>query len=196
MSDLLKNINSMLDEVMASENNTMKIYTRLSKVYEGLENEKFSDVAGLYKPNLFAFILNVKTHVDELNNIKFHIETRISDKDKKDSENMMSKWEESIGKIPQKDEFTLEGIETWHISHYEMVVNYEDIHNPLLKEEARKLVASGFNLAFNHSHGTGSILTADGGFIIELWQNMKKTIICRSTLDDVIDWIISFYEAE
>ena len=90
----------------------------------------------------------------------------------------------------------MEGIETWHISHYEMVANYEDIHNPLFKEEARKLVASGFNLAFNCSNGTGNILAADGGFVIELWQNMKKTIVCKSTLDDVIDWVISFYESE
>lgn len=194
MSDLLKRIYVMLDEVMASELNTLNIYARLAEAYEELDNEKSADVAGLYKPNFFVFMNYIKAHESELNSIKFAIESRIAEKHKRDSEITMRRWKENIGKIPQKDEFTLEGIETWYISHFEMLPNYGSIHNPLFREEARKLVASGFNLAFNCSNGTGSIIASDCGFTIDLWQYMKKTTICKSTLDEVIDWIIHFYD--
>lgn len=196
MSDLLKRIYIMLDEVIASELNTLNIYARLAEAYEGLDNEKSIDVAGLYKPNFFVFMNYINAHEGELNSIKFAVESRIAEKHKRDSEINMCRWKENIGKIPQKDEFTLEGIETWYISHFEMIPNYEAIHSQLFREEARKLVASGFNLAFNRSNGTGSIFASDCGFTIELWQHMKKTVICKSTLDEVIDWIIHFYDQD
>jgi hypothetical protein len=196
MSDLLKNIDIMLNEAIASEINTLNIYAKLTEAYERLGNEKHIDVAGLYKPNFFTYMTYIKAHLGELENIKFHVESNMTDKDKRDSENMVSRWNASIKKIPQKDEFSLEGIETWHISHYEMYPNYADIHRPLLKEEAVKLIVSGFSLAFNCSNGTGSILVADNGFAIELWQYMKKTTICKETLDSVLEWMASLYEAE
>jgi len=196
MSDLLNSINILLAEAIASENDTINIYARLEKAYEGLGNEKFTDVAGLHKPNLFVFIRNIKTSMEELNNLKFAIESRIADKDKKESKDRTNKWNESIKKIHQNDEFTLEGIETWHISRYEMNPNSKDMHSPLFREEAVKLIASGFNLAFNFSHGTGSIHATDNWFTIELWQYMKKTEICKNTLDEVLDWLIYFYDNE
>jgi hypothetical protein len=198
MSDLLEKINVLLDDVIASENNTMNIYAKLAEAYEELGNEKFADVAGLYKPNFFVFMRYIKAHIGELDNIQFAIESRITDKDKKESENAINRWNEAIKKIPQKDEFTLEGIETWHILHHEMIANYADMHNPLFKEEAIKLIASGFNLGFNTDRGTGSIRVTDDGlsteFIIELWQNMKKVNIYKNSLDDVVDWLIRFCE--
>lgn len=196
MSDLLKNINVLLADAIASEKSTMDIYARLEKAYEGLRNEKFADVVGLHKPNLFVFMRNIGTNIEELNSLKFAIESRLNDKDKEELKNMIDKWNESIKKIPQKDEFTLEGIETWHISRYEMNPNYADTHSPLFKEEAVKLIASGFDLAFNTSHGTGSIHVEDNVFMIELWQYMKKTEIYKDTLDEVLDWIAYFYDHE
>lgn len=196
MSDLLKNINTLLDDVIASESKTMNIYAKLNEACEGLVNEKFIDVAGLHRPNFLVFMTYIKAHLGELESIKFAVEMRIEDRDKRDLKDIESKWKECIAKIPQKDEFTLEGIETWHVSHYEMVPDYGAIHSPLFKDEAMKLIASGFSLAFNCSNGTGSILVTEGGFTIELWQYMKKTVIYKNTLDDVIDWIIYFYEAE
>lgn len=196
MSDLLKKIDIMLNEAIASEINTLNIYARLTEAYEGLGNEKHVDVAGLYKPNFFTYMTYIKAHLGELENIKFHVESNMTDKDKRDLENVMSMWKASIKKIPQKDEFSLEGIETWHISHCEMNPNYADIHSPLLKEEAVKLIASGFSLAFNCSNGTGSIIVTDDGFTIELWQYMKKTVMHKETLDDVLEWVVYLYEAE
>jgi hypothetical protein len=207
MSDLLKNINILLDEAIASEYSSLNVYVRLTEAYEGLENEKFADVVGLRKPNFFSVVIDKKNWIDELKNIKFHIESKISldnikchieskmsDKDRRDLEYKESRWKESIGKIHQKDEFALEGIETWYISNYEMIPNYADVQTPLFREEARKLVASGFNLGFNCSNGTGSVFATDCGFVIELWQHMKKTAICKGTLDEVVDWIIHFYD--
>jgi hypothetical protein len=195
MSDLLKKIDIMLNDVIASEVNTLNIYARLAEAYEGLSNEKHIDVAGLYKPNFFTYVTYIKAHLGELENIKFHVESNMTGKDKRDSENMVSRWKESIKKIPQKDEFSLEGIETWYISHCEMNPNYADIRSPLLKEDAVKLIASGFSLAFNCSNGTGNIIVADSGFTIELWQYMKKTVIHKETLDDVLEWVALLYEA-
>jgi len=107
---------------------------------------------------------------------------------------MINKWDEAIKKIPQKDEFELEGIESWHISKCEMIPNSTDIHSQLFREEAIKLIASGFDLAFNTGHGVGNIRVVDNGFTIELWQNKKKTEIHKNTLNNVLDWIISFYK--
>jgi hypothetical protein len=194
MSDLLRNIKILLDDAIVSERKTASIYVMLNEAREGLVNEKFVDVAGLKMPNFLISLPDIKERLDGLESMKFAVEMRIEDKNRKDSEKKEIRWKESTAKIRQKDEYTLEGIETWYISHYEMFPNYGDIHSPLLREEARKLVASGFDLAFNCSYGTGSVIATDGGFIIELWQYMNKTAMCKNTLDEVIDWIIYFYE--
>lgn len=107
---------------------------------------------------------------------------------------MVDKWEESIKIIPQKDKFELEGIKTWHICHFEMVPNPKDIHGPLFREEAFKLLATGFDLAINDECGVGSIRVTNDGFEIESWQYKKKKIIHKKTLDEVLDWIIYFYD--
>lgn len=149
MSDLLKNINTLLDEAIVSERKSLSIYAKLTEACKGLVDEKFTDVAGLHRPNFFVSMIDIKNRIGELENIKFAVESVMADKDRRDSQNKENKWKESTEKIPQKDEFMLEGIETWHISQFEMNPNYADMHNPLLREEARKLVASGFSLAFN-----------------------------------------------
>ena len=107
---------------------------------------------------------------------------------------MVNKWKESIKKIQQKDEFELEGIKNWHINHFEMIPNSECIHEQLFREEAVKLLDAGFDLAINAEHGTGSICVTKHGFVIELWQYNKKKVIHKETLDEVLDWIIYFYE--
>lgn len=106
----------------------------------------------------------------------------------------MNKWEESIKKIPQKDEFELEGIKNWHIYDFEMIPNSEGLHDKLFREEAVKLLVAGFDLAINADHGVGSILKKNDEFVIELWQHNKKKVIHKKTLDEVLDWIIYFYE--
>lgn len=108
--------------------------------------------------------------------------------------NMINKWEESIKKIPQKDEFELEGIKTWHINHFEMIPNSDGIHEPLFREEAAKLLAAGFDLAINDDNGVGSIIVTKNGFEIELWQYNKKKVIYKKALDEVLNWIIYFYD--
>ncbi len=196
MSDFLKNINTLLDDAIASEITTLDIYAKLVEAYEGLGNEKFEDVSGLHRPNFVTYMTYIKAHLGELESIKFPIKMRIEDKERKNSENIMSKWKECIKKIPLKDEYSLEGIETWHISHHEMIPCFREVHNPLFREEARKLVACGFNLAFNDSNGTGNILATEGGFVIESWRYMKKTVIYKNTLDEVLDWIVYFYDKD
>jgi hypothetical protein len=194
MSDLLKSINTMIDDAIASENNTINIYTRLADAYEKLGNEKFEDAATIYRPNLFIFMQDIKTHQDVLNNLKFVIESRLDAKYQKESKNKIDRWNEAIKKIPLKDEYPLEGIETWHVSHHEMIPNSADVHNPLFKEDAIKLMVSGFDLAINDTYGTGSIIVTDNGFDIELWQYQNKKVVHENTLDEVIDWLINFYE--
>jgi hypothetical protein len=108
--------------------------------------------------------------------------------------NMVNKWKESIKKIPQKDKFELKGIKNWHINHFEMIPNAEGIHEQLFREEAVKLLAAGFDLAINVEHGVGSICITKDEFVIELWQYNKKKLIHKKTLDEVLDWIIYFYD--
>ena len=107
----------------------------------------------------------------------------------------MNTWNESIKKIPRKDEFELEGIKNWHICHFEMIPNGGGIHEQLFREEAFKLLSSGFNLAINTEKGVGSIHVLKDGFMIELWQYNKKKEIYKKTLDEILDWIIYFYES-
>lgn len=107
---------------------------------------------------------------------------------------MVNKWEESIKKIPQKDEFELEGIKTWHIYQHEMIPNFRGTHEQLFREEAVKLLATGFDLAINDEYGVGSIRVTNDGFIIELWQHNNKKVIHKETLDELLDWIIYFYD--
>ena len=82
MSELLKYIKSMLDDAIESENNMMDIYVMLNGAYEGLQNEKFADVAGLKKPNFFTFIQEGKANKEELENIKFAVETQIKNNER------------------------------------------------------------------------------------------------------------------
>jgi len=77
MSELLNNIKGLLDEAIESEHNLMNIYARLTRAYDGLGKEKFADVAGLKKPNFFTFIREGKVNKEELENIKFAVETQI-----------------------------------------------------------------------------------------------------------------------
>lgn len=107
---------------------------------------------------------------------------------------MTNKWEDAVKKIPQKDEFELEGIKTWHINHFEMIPNSSDIHEPLFKEDAVKLLGAGFDLAINDQNGVGNVIVKSDGFDIELWQNNKKSVIHKDTFDEVLDWIIYFYD--
>ena len=112
---------------------------------------------------------------------------------------IIKRWNENIKKIPQKDEFTLEGIDHWHMYGFEMIPNIIECskRNQELRDEAERLIMSGFDLGFNNNSGVGSILRAEsGGFVIELWQNLMKTEILKETLDEVLDWIIYFYGAE
>lgn len=187
MSDLLNNIKTFLDEAIVSEQNTMDIYIKLTKAYEELPNEKSKDIAGLYVQNFFQAIRDIKNRKAELENERFHITSRIA-------KNAISRWNEAIKKIPQKDESDLEGIYTWHVSNYEMVPNFTDIHHPLFRKEAVRLVGAGFDLAFNTDRGVGRIIVENNEFIIELSQYMKKTQIQKGTLDEVIDWIVCFYD--
>lgn len=107
---------------------------------------------------------------------------------------MNNKWEDAIKKIPQIDEYELEGIKNWHISCFGMIPNSGDIHEKSFREEAAKLLDAGFNLAINTEKGVGSIITTDDGFTIELWQNKNKKFIHKETLDEVLDWVIYFYD--
>ncbi len=107
---------------------------------------------------------------------------------------IVNKWKESIKKIPQKDEFELEGIKNWHIYRHGMIPNFRGMHEPLFREEAAKLLAAGFDLAINDEYGVGSIHVIDDGFVIELWQYNEKKVIHKETLDELLDWIIYFYD--
>ena len=190
MSDLLKNIKTLLDEAIVSEKNTMNTYVKLTKAYEGLQNEKAKDVAGLHVQNFFPAMQDIKDRITEMETERFHIVSKIA-------KNAISRWKEAIKKIPQKDESDdesdLKGIDTWHVSNCEMVPNFTDIHNPLFREEAARLIDAGFDLAFNTDHGVGRIIVADNGFVIELSRYMKTTQIEKTTLDEVLDWIVYFY---
>lgn len=112
----------------------------------------------------------------------------------KKEEEKINKWNESIKKIPQKDEYELEGIKNWHIYQFEMIPNCSRVHEKLFKDEAVKLLDAGFCLAINTEYGVGNIYVLKDGFRIELWQNNKKKDIYKRTLDEVLDWIIYFYE--
>jgi hypothetical protein len=79
-------------------------------------------------------MIDKKRLIDELKNIKFSVESRIAEKEKLESKDKEKRWKDALLKIHQKDEYTLEGIETWHISHMEMCPNYGDIHNQLFRE--------------------------------------------------------------
>lgn len=108
---------------------------------------------------------------------------------------MANNWKEAIKQIPRKDEFELEGIKNWHISsNFEMIPNSAGIHEQLFRDEAIKLLAAGFDLAINTENGVGSIRVTKVGFDIELWQYNKKRVLHKETLDEVLDWIIYFYD--
>lgn len=111
---------------------------------------------------------------------------------------IVKKWNENIKKIPQVDEFALEGIKHWHIYNFEMILdvpNY-DMRDQEARDEAARLVAAGFDLGFNENHGVGYVRREDRGFVIELWQNLVKTEFRKETLDEVLDWVIYFHNEE
>lgn len=91
MSELLKYINGILDEAIESENNLMNIYVRLIRSYEGLEKEKFEDVAGLKKPNFFAFMHDGRSNKEELEVIKFAIEAKIKNNEERRKKDEMGR---------------------------------------------------------------------------------------------------------
>lgn len=77
MTELLNTIDGMLEKAIESEHNLMNVYAQLIRAYERLGNEMFEDVAGLKKPNFFVFIHDEKVHKEELENIKFAVDTQI-----------------------------------------------------------------------------------------------------------------------
>ncbi len=196
MSDLLNRIANLTHDAIESEAKTMNLYFELNKAYEELGNEKFSDVVGLYRPNLTTFMIDITNHTEILSNNKFNVELRIDEKAERERKKWEEEWKECIKKIPQKDDCNLEGIKTWQVSHYEMIPRSTDMKNPLIKEEMIKLIAAGFRLGINSDYGTGSIRVEDNGFKIDLWQWNKNKIIHKNTLDEVIQWLTNFYEKQ
>lgn len=189
-SYLLNNIKINLDDAITSEKNIVKIFSELDNYYNGLLNEKAKDVAGLHRPNFFTVILEINAQIAELENERFRIVTKLH-------ENAIDNWNECIAKIPKKNDFELEGINTWCISlNYEMVPNNEDVGTELFKKEAAILFRTGFDIGINTDKGTGTIFVVDDGYIIRLWQNLKKTDIKKLTLGGVLDWIECFYDTE
>ncbi len=196
MSDLLKRIADLTRGAIESEAKTMNLYFELNKAYEELVNEKFKDVVGLNRPNLTIFMLDIKNHTEILSNNKFAVESRIDEKAEKERKKWEEEWNDCIKKIPQKDEYNLEGINTWRISQFQMVPDGISVREPLFKEEMIKLIAAGFRLGFNDEFGTGNIRVEDNGFTIELWQWNKQKIIHKNTIDEVIIWLTNFFEKQ
>ena len=133
MSDLLKRIADLTHNAIESEAKTMNLYFELNKAYDELGNEKFTDVVGLHRPNLHTFMLEIKNHTDILSNNKFAVESRIDEKAEKQRKKWKEEWNECIKKIPQKDEFYLEGIKTWHVSQFEMVPDTISTREPIIQ---------------------------------------------------------------
>lgn len=117
---------------------------------------------------------------------------------------VIKKWNESIKKISQIDEFALRDINRWHINKFRLYPNMVELEveakNTALLNEAKLLMEAGFDLGFNESHGVGDIVIEERGigkkekvFVIELWQNRIKQRIIKDTLDEVIEWIIYFH---
>jgi len=196
MSDLLRRIANLTRDAIESEAKTLNLYFELNKAYEELVNEKFKDVVGLNRPNLTTFMLDIKNHTEILNINKFAVDSRIDDKAEKERKKLKEQWNECIKKIPQKDDYNLEGIKTWHVSQFEMVPETISTREPIFKEEMIKLIAAGFRLGFNDEFGTGSIRVEDNGFAIELWQWNKQKIIHKNTIDEVIVWLTNFFEKQ
>ena len=96
MTELLGNIKNLLDEAIESEHNLMNIYARLSRAYDGLGNGRFADVAGLKRPNFFPFIHEGKVNKEELENIKFAVETQIKNNEER-------RKKDEIGKRRNRD---------------------------------------------------------------------------------------------
>ncbi len=196
MSDLLKRIAELTLSTLESEAKTMNLYFELNKAYDELVNEKFKDVVGLHRPNIHIFMLDVKNHIDILSNNRFAVESRIDEKAQKERKKLEEEWKELIKKIPQKDDYNLEGIKTWHVAQFEMVPETISTREPIFKEEMIKLIAAGFRLGFNDEFGTGNIRVEGNGFKIELWQWNKQIIIHKNTIDDVIVWLTNFFEKQ
>ncbi len=194
MSDLLKRISDLTSDVIESEARTTSLYFELNKAYGELLNEKFEDVVGLHVPNLTIFMLDIKNHTEILSNSKFALNSRMDDMAEKERKKLKEQWNECITKIPQKDEYNLEGINTWRISQFQMVPDGISMRKPLFKEEMIKLIAAGFRLGFVDEYGTGSIHIEDNGFTIELWKWSRQKIIHKNTIDDVIIWLTNFFE--
>ena len=196
MSELLTRIANLTRDAIESEARTMNLYFELNKAYDELGNEKFNDVIGLHRPNLHTFMLDIKNHTEVLSNNKFSVESRIDEKAEKERKKLEELWKESIKKIPQKDEYYLEGIKTWHVSQFEMVPETISTREPIFKEEMIKLIAAGFRLGINDEFGTGNIRVEDNGFAIELWQWNKQKIVHKNTIDEVIEWLTNFFEKQ
>jgi hypothetical protein len=98
----------------------------------------------------------------------------------------INRWNESIKKIPQKDEYELEGIKNWNIYDFKMVPNSSGMQEELFRDEGVRLLDAGFDLAINTEYGVGDVHVLKDRFRIELWQNDKY----KDTLGEVLDWII------
>lgn len=196
MSDLLNRIANLTRDAIESEAKTLNLYFELNKAHDELGNEKFADVVGLHRPNLHAFMLDITNHIEILSNNKFAVDSRIDDKAEKARKKLEEEWNECTKKIPQKGEYYLEGIKTWHVSQFQMVPDTVSTREPLFKEEMIKLIDAGFRLGFNDEFGTGSIRVEDSGFAIELWQWNKQKIIHKNTIDEVIAWLANFFEKQ
>ena len=193
----LANVRELLQSTSDAIENVIKLEVSVHQAYEELMGTaKAVDIAGLYRPNIYLMIQGLKEQKETLDNFQFSVECNIKNNNERREKSAQDKWEECIIIIPQKDEFRLQGIENWHISLREMVPNSAGIHKKSFREEAYKLMAAGFPIAFNTDYGVGGIHKAEEGFVIELWQDVKKTDIYKKTLDEVLDWIIYFYDSE
>lgn len=108
---------------------------------------------------------------------------------------IVKKWNENIKKIPQMDEYTLEGIKHWHMHQFKMVLDSSVCceYDGEIRDEAARLIDAGFDIGFNENHGVGHAHREGSGFVIELWQKHSKAEFRKDTLNEVLDWIIYFH---
>jgi len=117
---------------------------------------------------------------------KEHLQAKIKD---------VKRWNKCRERLPQKDEWSLEGFDGFRIHGKQILISeFDESEIETRKQQMIKLLDNGDHIGFNEDWGIGSIERTKKGFTLTKgYYKVESKPVVNGTIEDVINFLFSFW---
>jgi len=131
----------------------------------------------------------------------YGIDVEVTDEMLQKLKDDVKRWNDARTRIPQKDNYRLEGIKHFHIFDRRLIIDNPTCHFgdyewnlEEAKQELIKLLENGDKVFFNEDWGVGEIEKTEKGYTVTKWYyRTKSTPVVDGTIDEVFDFLLDFW---